>query len=236
MKRLLLLASLSTWLAHGAWAQSLCASDGQATPLTLVERFISADCEACWSAPQTLKPAAGALTLDWIVPSEQGEAAPLSAAASRDALMRLEALGRAAPTASFITSTQIVGDRAHSLRVAHGVPLGDYIGASIELKTTLMPRRQEAHSAWLVLVETIPAGADGTPSERNLVRNVLLSQWNKPDRLSKTGQQIFREARPLNIPQGATAERLRVVGWVQDAHGRVLRAAQSVCPRAPGIG
>ena len=236
MKRLLLLASLSTWLVHGASAQSFCASDSQATPVALVERFISADCEACWSAPKTPEPAAQALTLDWIVPSEQGEAAPLSAAASRDALMRLQALGRAAPATSFITSTKVVGGRAHSLRVAHGVPLGGYIGASIELKATVMPRRPAHLSAWLVLVETIPAGADGTPSERNLVRNVLLSQWNKPDKLSKTGQAIFREMRPLSIPQGATLARLRVVGWVQDAHGRVLSAAQSVCPHAPGIG
>ena len=95
MKRLLLLASLSTWLVHGASAQSFCASDSQATPVALVERFISADCEACWSDPKTPAPAAQALTLDWIVPSEQGEAAPLSAAASRDARMRLESLGRA---------------------------------------------------------------------------------------------------------------------------------------------
>ena len=139
MKRLLLLASLSTWLAHGAWAQSLCASDGQATPLTLVERFISADCEACWSAPQTLKPAAGALTLDWIVPSEQGEAAPLSAAASRDALMRLEALGRAAPTASFITSTQIVGDR--------GVKSNERAARGENERATYYPVRYYLHRA-----------------------------------------------------------------------------------------
>ena len=35
--------------------------------------------------------------------------------------------------------------------------------------------------------------------------------------------------RPLSIPPGTTPERLRVVGWVQDASGRVLTAAQSVC-------
>lgn len=229
MKLLLLVTCLSAGLAPGAWAQSFCASDGQATPLALVERFLSADCEACWSAPQTLKPSPRTLTLDWIVPSAQGDEAPLSAAANRDARMRLEALGRLAPTTSSITSTQVVGGRANRLRVAQGVPVGGYIGASIELKTTLMPRRQEALSAWLVLVETIPAGVEGSPLERNLVRNVLLSTWNKPDQLSKTEQVVLHEMRPLNIPPGAAPERLRAVGWVQDARGRVLAAAQSVC-------
>lgn len=229
MKRLLLLMTLSTCLAPGAGAQSLCASDGQATPVNLVERFISADCEACWSNPQTLKPSAQALTLDWIVPSERGDDAPLSAAASRDAQTRLEALGRPVPTASSLTTAKVVGARSHRLRVAHGVAVGGYLGASIELKTTRTPQPRENWSAWLVLVETIPAGTEGSPLERNLVRNALLSTWNKPEQLSKSEHHIFREMRPLSIPQGATPERLRVVGWVQDGHGRVLTAAQSVC-------
>ena len=229
MKPFLLLISLCSGWAQGAWAQSFCASDGQATPVALVERFISADCEACWSAAQTSKTSARALTLDWIVPSKQGDDAPLSAAASRDALMRLHTLGRAAPTASSIGTTRVIGGRADRLRVAHGVPLGGYIGASIELHTTPKAFRGESLSAWLVLVETIPAGTDGTATARNLVRNVLLSPWNKRDSLSKSKQLVVRETRPLSIPQGATPERLRVVGWVQDARGRILTAAQSVC-------
>ncbi len=236
MKHFLLVVSLCTGVVQGAWGQSFCASDGQATPVALVERFTSADCEACWSAPQTLQPSARTLTLDWIVPSVQGDDAPLSAAASRDALMRLQTLGRSAPTASVLTTTPVVGGRAQRLRVAHGVPLGGYVGASIELKTARKALKSETLTAWLVLVEAIPAGADGTPTARNLVRNVLLSLWNNPDALSKSEQMIFRETRPLSIPQGATPERLRVVGWVQDARGRVLTAAQSVCaPLTPPV-
>lgn len=229
MKPLLLLISLSTALAPSAWAQSFCASDGQATPLSLVERFTSADCEACWSAPPTGKPSTRALTIDWIVPGQQGDDAPLSAAASRDALMRLEALGRAAPTTSAITSTPVVGHRASTLRVAHGLPLGGYIGASIELITAAKTRYRAPWSAWLLLVETIPAGTAGTPTARNLVRNVLFSKWDKPDTLLNEEHTMFREMRPLSIPPGAAPEHLRVVGWVQDSRGRVLTAAQSVC-------
>src|SRR4051812_21681050 len=51
-------------------------------PTLLVERYISADCAACWqSAPPLPAGAAGKgvpFALDWIVPSARGEAAPLS--------------------------------------------------------------------------------------------------------------------------------------------------------------
>jgi hypothetical protein len=33
----------------------------------------------------------------------------------------------------------------------------------------------------------------------------------------------------MSIPEGAKPERLRVVGWVEDARGRVVAAAQSRC-------
>lgn len=235
MKHLLLLLCLCTGAASPAWAQSLCASDGQATPLSLVERFISADCEACWSAPQPMKPSPRTLTLDWIVPGNQGDEAPLAAAATRDASLRLETLRRAAPATTLLTRTPVTGSRASKLRVAHGMALGGYIGASIELKAPAGHHVQEDLSTWLVLVETIAAGAEGTPIERNLVRNVLVSSWNKPRQLSKTAQVELREMRPLSIPPGANPERLRVVGWVQDAQGRILTAAQSVCiAPAPG--
>lgn len=229
MKTLFLLLGLSVWAAHSAQAQASCASDGQATPMALVERFISADCEACWSDPQTRPPAAGVLTLDWIVPGQQGEDAPLSAAASQDALMRLQTLGRAAPVTSATTNKPVAGGRANRLRVAHGLPLGGYMGTSIELKTALRPHGQARLSAWLLLVETIPAGADGTATPRNLVRNVLQLPWNKRVGLSTREQITFHETRPLSIPSGSTPERLRVVGWVQDGRGRILTAAQSVC-------
>lgn len=228
MKHLLLWVSLGTLAAPAAWAQSFCASDGQATPLRLVERFISADCETCWSAPESSARAPQSLTLDWIVPGERGEDAPLAAATSRDAARRLESLGRTAPSASTTTAVTKVG-RAGSLRVAHGVALGGYIGASIEWKAASTAPLREPLSAWLVLVETIAAGSDGTPIERSLVRNVFQPTWNKSSSLSESKQIDFHEMRPLSIPPGATPERLRVVGWVQDARGRVLAAAQSVC-------
>jgi len=233
MKRDLLAVALSACAAHGAWAQSLCASDGQATPTRVIENFISADCEACWNAPQMIRSDPQDLTIDWIVPAGRGDDAPLSAAATRDAQMRLDALRRAAPSTSAVMATTVHRSQANQLRVAQGSSVGAYIGAAIELRTTTKAVPQQPLSAWLILVETIPAGSDGTPLERHLVRNVLVSTWGAPDHAPRAGAYFFRELRPMNIPQGAKPERLRLVGWVQNAQGRMLSAAQSVCATTP---
>ena len=232
MKRLLLLLGLSAGLAQVASAQSSCSSDGQPTPVLLVERFLSADCEACWRAPPPAPLSAGALALDWIVPSPQGEEAPLLAVASRDALLRLAALGRSAPATSLTTRTRLVRGAKEKLRVAQGLPVGDYIGASIQF-THAAARAPQHLTAWLALVETITAGTEGTPIERNLVRNVLSLNWDKPEKLSKTEHPVFQEIRPLSISPGANPARLRVVGWLQDGRGRIVSAAQSVCTPSP---
>lgn len=96
MKSVLYLFCLITSAMPLAHAQSFCASDDQRAPVALVERFISADCEACWSDVRTPKMTAGQLAIDWIVPSSRGDDAVLSPAASRDALLRLEVLSRSA--------------------------------------------------------------------------------------------------------------------------------------------
>ncbi|APW39235.1 hypothetical protein RD110_20120 [Rhodoferax koreense] len=221
-----------------AAAQSFCASDGQPAPSAIVERFISADCESCW-ATAGAKPAANAMVLDWIVPGSRGDDAPLSAAATRDSLARLAALHQPPPgtAANTLTNTPVrrIGG-ASRLRVAHGLPLAGYVGASIELKP--VPARAEAApwTAWLVLVETIAAGSEGTPVTRNLVRNVLVQDWNPAQAApaaetpagTRSVPRLF-ESRPMGVAEGARPERLRVLGWVQDAQGRVFGAAQSKC-------
>jgi hypothetical protein len=83
--------------------------------------------------------------------------------------------------------------------------------------------------AWLVLVETLPLGVADSPVSRNLVRNVLQPSWNNRYALLISEQMSFEEMRALNIPEGANPQRLRVVGWVQDASGQIMVAAQSAC-------
>jgi hypothetical protein len=220
-----LAAALLALGACAARAQSYCASDGVGAPVALLERFINADCETCWREVGTLRPQRGELALDWIIPGGRGDDAPLASVARRDGIERLASLGRPAPLQADALR-QKSNPQGRRLRVAHGLPLNGYVGASIELK----PATGGPWSAWLLLVETLPPGAEGSPLERNLVRNSLRVTWATP----RAGQprdepaRLF-ESRPMALPEGARPERLRVVGWVEDARGRVAAAAYSRC-------
>ena len=223
---------LSATAMLGAQAQSSCSSDGQRTPVAVVERFTSADCENCWSDTTARSAPLRTLVLDWIVPSPRGDEAPLSAAATRDANDRLAALHRAAPTASYSNQTP-VAKRPYRMRVAHGLPFNGYIGASMELPQSEVRPVPLPVTGWLVLVETIAAGTEGTPVERNLVRNSLTRTWDGRHQLSKDEQKRLWESRPMGLGATAQPERLRVVGWVEDAQGRIITAAQSRCAELP---
>ena len=227
---------LCALLLSGARAQGVCSSDGQPQPVRLLERFLSADCERCWGTATALpsSTASKTLALDWIVPGRLGDDAPLSAAANRDALTRLAALRRAAPREQLAVSTKVANGRGDTVRVAHGVALGGYIGASIEASVEAQRRQTTAPlTAVLLLVETIAAGSDGTPIERNLVRNMLQAPWNGDSLLQKQKQISWLERRPLSIPEGANPERLRVVGWLEDRRGHLVAATQSACRPDP---
>ena len=229
-------------------AQGVCSSDAQPQPVRLLERFVSADCEPCWSraSPQASakNQASGhsdqVLTLDWILPSRQGDEAALSGAASRDALLRLQTLGRPAPARKMQLSSAVPKRSAYRLRVAHGVALGGYIGASIEVHGMPSPKaasptptpggsQRGETTAVLLLVEAIAAGTEGTPITRHLVRNMLQIPWPVRDAAGHQEPPNLLERRPLSVPSSAQAQRLRVVGWLQDRQGRLLAAAQSAC-------
>ena len=214
-----LLAALLTPLA--TLAQSSCSSDGQPRPVALLERFINADCASCWSDPQAQPAQRGQVALDWIVPGSRGDDAPLSAAATRDSLNRLQVLGRPTPPQAEQAVLRAVGKRP--LRVAHGMPFNDYLGTSIEMK----PAARGEWTAWLALVETIPIGTEGTAVERNLVRNLLQVSWQT----NRTPGRLL-ESRSMLIAQGVQADRMRVIGWVEDAKGRIHGIAQSACTPA----
>jgi hypothetical protein len=236
-------------------AQSSCSSDGQRAPTALLERFISADCDTCWAMSTLPAASKTEASLDWIVPSPRGDEAALSTAATNDALTRLEALKlpwiaaqanmqlRELLNAPPATRPNL--PRVNYVRVAHGLPFNGYIGTSIEfepglnLRSNVLTPKKPApldHSngvlAYLVLLETLPAGAEGSNVERNLVRNVLITQWDLNEQLSKPKQDGFKplfESRPISIPPGVNPDRLRVLGWVQNTKGKVLAMAQSRC-------
>ncbi len=222
-------AAMATLLPIVALAQA-CSSDGRRPPIALVERFISADCGDCWSAADTPQLPRGALALDWIVPGQQGDDAPLSAAISRDALARLATLQRKAPTTSEnLTSPAAPAGRLR-LRVAHGPAFSGYIGASMELRPAAGIKGP--FTAWMALVETIPAGTEGSPVERNLVRNVFNPDWRSADAPQQPDRKRYIDSRPMNIPKGANPDRLRVIGWIEDAKGRIRVISQTHCEPA----
>ena len=215
-----------------AHAQSFCASDGQRQPTQLLERFINADCDSCWKDPATPKTTKGQLALDWVTPGSQGDDAPMSAIATRDALARLESLKKQPPTTSSAQTQAVRGMKATTLRVAHGLPLAGYVGASIELKPIPASARGQNWTAWLALVETLPIGTEGSPVARNLVRNLFQAPWNVRKQLSKTEQSRFFDQRSMGIAPGVDASRLRVIGWVEDQNGQIVAAAASQCVAA----
>ena len=225
----LLLAVMVLTPLGNVHAQSFCASDGQPRPTQVLERFINADCDSCWSDPATPKTGAGQLALDWVVPGSKGDDAPMSAIATRDALTRLESLKKPPPAASSAQVQQVLGMKGTTLRVAHGLPLADYVGASIALKPIPASARGQNWTAWLALVETLPAGLEGSPVARNLVRNLFQAPWNVRKLLSKTEQSRFFDQRSMSIAPGVDASRLRVIGWVEDQNGQILAAAESQC-------
>lgn len=222
----LALLSPTAVLAAGALPPASCSSDGQPQPAALLERFTSADCETCWSDRRVPATRRGEIALDWVVPSARGDDAALSAVARTEARERLERLGRPGPAPMDSLRTP-VARTASRVRVAHGLALADYIGASIALQPVPDTPRQ----AWLVLVERIPAGVEGSAVPRQLVRAVFRPAWDAlpADGAAASAASRLFESRSLRVPEGAKEERLAVVGWVEDAAGRVLAAAQSSC-------
>lgn len=215
----------------GAMAQpSYCSSDGRPTPPAVLERFMDADCQACWTDARAPRPAQGELALDWVTPGSHGDDAPMSAVATRDAVERLRSLALAPPAGSAVSHRASVPRPALALRVAHGLPFNDYMGTSIGLTPATALRGKGGARAWLLLVQTLAPGTEGTPVERNLVRNALVVDWSgtAPPRPAGTAAGWF-EARSMRIPDGADPKRLRLVGLLEDADGHLLAAAVSHC-------
>jgi len=200
---------------------ALCTSDEVPEPAAVLERFTSADCLACWRDPATPRPRPDTLALDWIVPGRQGEDAPMSSVALDEATERLQFLEHPVPQRATAVTSRRRGERV-PLRLAQGEAFNDYIGTSIELGS---PAREAWH-AWLLLVETLPAGTEGSPVPRNLVRNVFRPPWEGP---ARRPADLLAQARSMQIHEGARADRLRLVAVLQDARGRLRAIRRTEC-------
>lgn len=202
-------------------AHALCTSDEVPPSSAVLERFTSADCAECWRDKAAPHPGADTLVLDWVVPGVKGDSAPLSAAALDEAMERLYYLKRTSPARTDSVSSRREGSPA-PLRLAQGEAVNDYIGTSMELRQ----HANDAWHAWLLLVEKLPAGTEGSPVPRNLVRNVFRPDWSNvvrraPGRLAET--------RAMQIHAGAQPERLRLVAVMQDGRGRIRAITRTEC-------
>lgn len=224
---LLLPQLLAASLAHG---QSACSSDDQPAPTTLFERFINADCEGCWRDTSTPVAPSDALVLDWIVPGSLGDEAALAAAASSDAQARLASLQQTRPATQSQQTTSVAGLPGAVLRVAHGPAVNNYVGMSVSLTLPANSALAWPLSGWVVLAENLPSGTEDSPLPRNLVRNALQPLWNKGETLSNQEHIVFSDLRAMSLPEGTHPNRLQLLGWVQDAQGRVITTAHSSCP------
>jgi hypothetical protein len=202
-------------------AHALCTSDGVPQPAAVLERFVSADCADCWRDRATPEPAAGTIAVDWVLPGAQGDDAPLSAVALEDGRERLRVLGKPLPARSDAVFGRRQG-KPVPLRLAQGDAFNDYIGTSMELRA---PGR-EPWEAWLLLVEDLPAGTEGSPVERHLVRNVFRPEWPAP--AGRAGGAL-EENRSMQIHPGARPERLRLVAVLADARGHIRAISRTAC-------
>jgi hypothetical protein len=190
----------------------------------VTERFLSADCESCWTDKATAAPPGDQWLLDWIVPSPRGDAAPLASAAPAEARARAE---RALKTRTFDAQRTVVRQsparraREPSLRVLSGPAWSGYFAVQVNGAG----RIAGAHSVWLALVETVPAGTDGSAVPRQLVRTVAGPY--APSEL-RSGQ-AWDLLHAMRWPETAQPARLRARAWIEDAGGRIVAMAGERC-------
>jgi len=191
-------------------------------PRRVAEVFVSADCDACWQHADAPTLAPGTLRLDWVVPGLKGDEAPLAVAAVSESQARLK--HALAPEGGTLQAQALAPWRGLSLKAEIGLAWNGYLGIAITATRAhnAAPLPADAR-AWLALIERVPAGEDGTPVARQLVRTVigpLPLAW-------RAGQASTQELRAVLIPPNAKADRLATAAWVERADGRMLAAAES---------
>ena len=189
------------------------------------ERFISAECSACWTDASAPVAAADAWLLDWIVPSARGDEAPLSPAAPDEAAGRARRVlntgindGR-----TIVHRTAARGATSTTLTVASGPAFNGYLGVQIDGRG----RVPAGSGVWVALVESVPAGTDGTPVPRQLVRTVA-GPFQPPELGSG---KAWRVLQAMRWPETAKPERLRARAWIENTGGSLVAMAGERCAR-----
>ena len=191
---------------------------------------MSADCTSCWSATDVVHGRQREWLFDWILPGAQSADAPMSAAALTAAAERLTRAARALTTdaTTDASTTRLLHTRLPArprprtqLQVQSGPAWNGYFG----LQVTIRGQAPAGATAWMALVEPLPAGTDGSFLTRELMRSVT---GPLPLRLTSPSKPLTHLA-ALRAPDGARPERLRARAWIEDADGRILAVASDAC-------
>ena len=189
----------------------------------VVERFISADCPDCWSASDVAAATSGWL-FDWIAHTPTGPQAALASAASTEAQERAQRAGGPSPTGMQSLTVRSTLPRMPGLKlgVQSGPAWNGYFGLRLEARG----RVPAGSSAWLALVEMIPANAEGSVAERHLVRSVA---GPLPLDAMRTDRAMSHLS-ALRWPETAQPTRLQARGWIEGPDGALLAIASDRCP------
>ena len=189
----------------------------------VLERFISAECEACWSDASTARARSGQWLLDWIVPSARGDDAPLSSAAPAEARERARRALKAelADDRASVQRSAARSGAALRLRVASGPAWSGYFGVQVDASG----RATVGASVWVALVESVATGTDGSAVPRQLVRTVAGPFMPAELRSDKPWHAL----QAMRWPETAKAARLSARAWVEDADGRIVAMAGERC-------
>ncbi len=206
--------------ALGALVNANAAPACPRAPTALIEHFIGADCERCWQTAGATAP----WRLDWILPSPSGDAAPLATAALTDGAERAARAGVVLPAADGAAerSTPLPAQRQPlRLKVLSGPAWNGYLAVQYDLGRGA----PAGSSVWVAIVESIPAGTEGSPDARELVRAVAGPFVAKPT-ASADGATPMVALRTPTTPQ---PQRLSARAWVEAADGRLLAIASEAC-------
>jgi hypothetical protein len=189
----------------------------------VIERFISAQCEACWIDASVTRPEANQWLLDWIVPSARGDDAPLSSAAPAEASERAHRVLTAdvAPDRTSVQRSAARSGPQMHLRVVSGPAWSGYFGVQLDGRGHSAP----GASAWIALVESVDVGTDGSAVPRQLVRTVAGPFM--PTELR--GGKPWRLLQAMRWPETAKPARLQARAWIEDAAGRIVAMAGEGC-------
>ncbi|MBE7419009.1 MAG: hypothetical protein HS128_14955 [Ideonella sp.] len=207
----------------GAVAAPVAAKTCPGTAAPVLERFIDADCSACWSDAGTPMPRAGQWLLDWIVPNAHGDDAPLAPAAPPEAADRARRAMGAAPPPERTTvwhSTARDGP-ALRLRVRAGPAWNGYIAVEVDGAG----RVPKGATAWVALVEHVEAGTDGASVPRQVVRALAgpyePAEWHRG--------KPWNRLQAMGWPETAQPVRLRARAWIEQPGGRIVAMAGERC-------